>query len=81
MKYDRDYSFEKSAFEKNINQKSLTKDQYHKKLSGVCAGIAKHYELPRFGVRLVTVVSLIAFPVAVGVAYVVAALLMPNAKY
>lgn len=68
MRYEREYS---------IN-KTLYKDNIHKKLSGVCGGLAKYYGLPRFGVRLAAVISLFVFPVVVGVAYVVAALLMPN---
>jgi len=68
MKYQQEF----------LINKTLHKDQVNKKLSGVCAGLAKYYELPRFGVRLAVVVSLFAFPVVTGVAYIVAALLMPN---
>jgi len=71
MRYERSYSVEKT----------LAKDSRYKKLSGVCAGVAKHYDLPRLGVRIATIIALITFPVAVGVAYVVAAVLMPNSKY
>ena len=70
MSYQREYSV----------KKTLKKDGIHKKLSGVCAGIAKHYDLPRLGVRIATIVALITFPVAVGVAYIVAAVLMPSSK-
>ena len=68
MKYQRNYSVEKT----------LMKDKRYKKLSGVCAGIAKYYDLPPLFIRIATIVALITFPVAVGVAYVVATLLMPN---
>ncbi len=71
MRYQQEYS---------VN-KTLAKDMRNKKLSGVCAGIAKHYEVPRIAVRIASVVALITFPVATGVAYVVAAVLMPNSKY
>ena len=70
MRYERNYSL----------QKTLAKDERYKKLSGVCAGIAKYYQLPRLGVRIATIVALITFPIAVGVAYVVAAILMPTDK-
>ena len=70
MRYERSYSVEKT----------LSKDSRYKKLSGVCSGIAKYYNLPRLGVRIATIVALITFPVAVGVAYIVAAVLMPNSK-
>ena len=68
MKYQQNYSVEKT----------LMKDKRYKKLSGVCAGIAKYYDLPPLVIRIATIVALITFPVAVGVAYVVATLLMPN---
>ncbi len=68
MSFNREYS---------VN-KTLTKDVAHKKLSGVCAGIAKHYNVPRIVVRVGAIVALLMFPVAVGVAYLVATLLMPN---
>jgi len=68
MKYQRNYSVEKT----------LMKDKRYKKLSGVCAGIAKYYDLPPLVIRIATILALIIFPVAVGVGYVVATLLMPN---
>ena len=68
MKYQREYSVNKT-FSKDVN---------HKKLSGVCAGIAKYYEMPRIAVRIAAIMTLIMFPVATGVAYVVATLLLPN---
>lgn len=68
MKYDQEYS---------VN-KTFAKDIYHKKLSGVCAGIAKYYDLPRIAVRIAAIAALIMLPVATGVAYVVATVLLPN---
>ena len=68
MSYQRNYS---------VN-KTLTKDILHKKLSGVCAGIAKYYDFPRLAVRIAAVIALVLLPVATGVAYFVAALLMPS---
>jgi len=70
MNYERNYSV----------QKTLAKDTMHKKLSGVCAGIANYYQLPRLGVRVAAIVALITFPVVTGVAYVVAAILLPSKK-
>tara|TARA_R110002094_G_scaffold151592_1_gene139724 strand:+ start:240 stop:452 length:213 start_codon:yes stop_codon:yes gene_type:complete len=68
MNFDREYC---------VN-KTLAKDRVHKKLSGVCGGIAKHYNLPRIAVRVGAIVALLMFPVATGVAYLVATMLMPN---
>ena len=68
MRFDRNYS---------VN-KTLTKDTRYKKLSGVCAGIARHYEWPRLLVRVAAIGALLVFPVAAGVAYLVASLLLPS---
>lgn len=75
MRYDREYSTIKSV------RQTLCKDIVNKKLTGVCAGIAKHYELPRLAVRIAAIVALIMLPVVTGVAYVVASMLLPNSKY
>ncbi|WP_426358783.1 PspC domain-containing protein [Pseudocolwellia sp. HL-MZ19] len=68
MRYQHEY----------VINKKLQKDMVHKKLAGVCGGLANYYGLPRFGVRLAVVVSMFVFPVVVGVAYVVATLVMPK---
>ncbi|WP_440875008.1 PspC domain-containing protein [Thalassotalea sp. PLHSN55] len=70
MSYQRNYSVEKT----------LAKDVVHKKLTGVCAGVANYYQLPRWGVRVAAICALITLPAATGVAYVVATVLMPNSK-
>ncbi|MBL4942644.1 MAG: PspC domain-containing protein [Colwellia sp.] len=75
MRYDREYSSSH-----NIN-KRLSKDSVHKKVSGVCAGIAKHYDLPRIAVRIAAIGALIMLPIATGVAYVVASVLLPESRY
>lgn len=75
MRYEREYSSSP-----NINRR-LSKDNGHKKLSGVCAGIAKHYDLPRIVVRVVAIGALIVLPIATGVAYVVASVLLPENQY
>ena len=75
MKYDREYSVNQTA------NSRLAKDSVHKKLTGVCAGIAKHYQLPRIAVRVAAIGALILLPVATGVAYVVASVLLPQSRY
>jgi len=75
MRYEREYSSSSS-----IN-KRLSKDSRHKKLTGVCAGIAKHYDLPRIVVRVAAIGALILLPAATGVAYVVASVLLPESRY
>ena len=61
-----------------LTSKQLTKDVLHKKVSGVCAGIARYYQWPRWGIRLAAILALLTFPVATGVAYLVAAMLLPT---
>jgi phage shock protein PspC (stress-responsive transcriptional regulator) len=75
MRYEREYSSSHSI------ERKLSKDCVHKKLSGVCAGIAKHYDFPRIVVRVAVIGALILVPVATGVAYVVASVLLPESKY
>jgi len=70
--YSKNYSKSYSA------SHVLTKDLHHKKLSGVCGGVARYYQFPRLAVRIVTVIAFITLPVATGVAYLVAALLIPS---
>ncbi|MEI6894258.1 MAG: PspC domain-containing protein [Colwellia sp.] len=75
MRADREYSSMGGV------SQTLCKEGLHKKLTGVCAGIAKHYNYPTFAVRVVAVAAFIMLPVATGVAYVVASVLLPNSEY
>lgn len=75
MRYKQEYSTSQA-----INNR-LVKDSYHKKLTGVCAGVAKYYDYPRLAVRVAAIGALIMLPVATGVAYVVASILLPENKY
>jgi phage shock protein C len=75
MIYDREYSTIKSV------RQTLCKDVQHKKLTGVCAGIAKYYDFPRLAVRIAAITALIMIPLVTGVAYLVASMLLPNSKY
>ena len=74
MRYEKEYVINE------VGKKSLRKDILHKKLTGVCAGVAKYYDLPRIAVRIAAIVALILLPVATGVAYVVASVLLPSTK-
>lgn len=75
MLYEREYSSSPTA------NRKLAKDGEHKKLSGVCAGIAKYYGYPRLVIRVAVVAALIVLPVATGVAYIVASVLLSENKY
>ncbi|MDG1732344.1 MAG: PspC domain-containing protein [Thalassotalea sp.] len=59
-------------------ERPLAKDLVHKKVSGVCAGIARHFDIPRLVVRAGVVIAGLMMPMVTVVAYIVAALLMPN---
>ena len=56
----------------------IYKDSTHRKVSGVCAGLAKYWSVPRLLVRVVAIVCLIAMPTVTAIAYVTATLLIPN---
>jgi phage shock protein C len=56
----------------------LYKDPINCKVSGVCAGLAKHWSVPRLLVRVVAVVCLIAMPCITAIAYITAIFLIPN---
>ena len=56
----------------------IYKDSTHRKISGVCAGLAKHWSVPILLVRVAAIVCLIALPTVTAIAYVTATLLIPN---
>jgi phage shock protein PspC (stress-responsive transcriptional regulator) len=56
----------------------IAKDTLNRKLTGVCAGIARHYKQPTWAVRLATLGLGLFFPSAVILAYLVATFLMPS---
>jgi len=72
MRYEQEYSSSQT-----VNRR-LCKDGFNKKLTGVCAGIAKYYDYPRLVIRVAAIIALIMLPVATGVAYVVASVLLPE---
>ncbi|MCJ8270013.1 MAG: PspC domain-containing protein [Psychrosphaera sp.] len=57
---------------------TIYKDSLNKKLTGVCAGIARHYDMERWLVRGLTLGALFLMPMVTGVAYVVASVLLRN---
>ncbi len=44
-------------------------DTEHKKLGGVCAGVANYLEVPRFCVRVAAIIGLVVHPPATLLAY------------
>lgn len=53
------------------------KDLAHRKLTGVCAGIANRLGLSRVTVRIVALIALILMPPLTLAAYLLAILIMP----
>ncbi|ARW83836.1 PspC domain-containing protein [Aeromonas salmonicida] len=53
------------------------KDLAHRKLTGVCAGIANRLGLSRVTVRIVALIALILMPPLTLAAYLLAVLIMP----
>lgn len=56
----------------------LYKDSRRSKISGVCAGLAKHWNMPVWVVRVLSVAGFLMFPVAFVIAYLAGALLLPS---
>ncbi|MEH8021764.1 MULTISPECIES: PspC domain-containing protein [Rheinheimera] len=50
----------------------------YRKVAGVCAGFAGYYQQPRWLIRLLAIVLLLLFPTAIIVAYLVAAVVLPD---
>lgn len=58
-------------------RRQLTRSRRDKKIFGVCGGIADYFEIDSTVVRLAWVFSVLFFGVG-GLAYLLAALVMPN---
>lgn len=59
----------------------LTKDLINRKLSGVCAGVAKHYNFNANLVRVGAIVFGCFFPVFAIGGYLLASWFMPDRRY
>ncbi len=80
MNYQREYSH-RERHSSHQGEQGISKNKRYKKLSGVCAGIAKHYCFPRLGVRIAAVSLFLLFPMAVAIAYLLAIIILPNSEY
>lgn len=60
-----------------MGKKRLTKSQKDRKIFGVCGGIANYLDIDPTLIRLIWAGSIICFGVG-GVAYLVAALILPD---
>ena len=59
----------------------ITKDHLNRKLSGVCAGVARHFDFPVWGVRAATIGFGLFFPMAAVFGYLLAVVLMPTRRF
>ncbi|MCV2886642.1 PspC domain-containing protein [Aestuariibacter sp. AA17] len=61
-----------------IDTQQLHRSTLNKKVSGVCAGLARHFDVSVIWVRLAAIVAFIMFPMPVAIAYLMAVLLLPK---
>ena len=63
---------------KAVNSTHWFCDKARRKVAGVCAGLAACYQQPRWLIRVLALLLLLVFPLATLLAYLVAALILPN---
>jgi len=80
MSYQREY-IKREHHTSYQRGEGISKSKRYKKFSGVCAGIAKHYRFPRLGVRIATVSLFLLFPMAIAIAYLLAAIILPSSEH
>ncbi|MFC6440630.1 PspC domain-containing protein [Bowmanella sp. JS7-9] len=61
-----------------FRSRKLYKNGDKKVISGVCAGVADHFNLHVDIVRVISVVALIFAPMVTGIAYLLATILLPE---
>lgn len=59
-----------------LNKDRFFRDPHDAKVCGVCAGVAKNLQVNPWIVRGATIAAFLYFPMAVGLAYVLAILLL-----
>lgn len=52
----------------------------HKKIAGVCAGLASRFDMPRWLTRLAAILVFFKFPMFMLIAYVAAYIVLPEAS-
>ena len=61
-----------------LNTNQLYRDTVRARVSGVCAGLARHFNVDAWVVRLATIAAFIFFPFPVAIAYVLGVVLIPT---
>lgn len=68
----------KDLFDDNMPQE-LYLDLTHRKIGGVCAGVARYLDVPRFWVRIAAVIGLFIHAPSVLIAYGLAYMILDDA--
>lgn len=66
---------------KDIQSAKLFRDPVNAMIKGVCAGIARHFDIDVLWVRGATALAFVFMPTAVALAYVLAILLIPKRSF
>ena len=61
-----------------LNTSQLYRDTVKGKVSGVCAGLARHFNVDAWVVRLATIIAFIFIPFPIAIAYVLGVVLIPT---
>lgn len=61
-----------------LNTNQFYRDTVKGKVSGVCAGVARHFSVDPWIVRVAAIAAFIFMPMVVGIAYLLAVLLIPT---
>lgn len=61
-----------------LNTNQFYRDTVRGKVSGVCAGLASHFSVEPWMVRAAAIAAFIFVPMVVGIAYLLAVLLIPT---
>ena len=65
----------------SLHDRKLGKDPFHRKLGGVCAGLARYLDVEPLFVRIVAIIALIIAPQATLIAYGIAYLVLDDRIY
>ncbi|GAB5379985.1 MAG: hypothetical protein Alis3KO_15290 [Aliiglaciecola sp.] len=61
-----------------LNTNQLYRDTVKGKVSGVCAGVARHFSVDPWVARVAAIAAFIFMPMVVGIAYLLAVVLIPT---
>lgn len=64
-----------------LEPQRIYRNTHRRKVSGVCAGIAEHFKLEAWIVRIAAVVAFLMFPVPIAIAYALAVVVLPTKKW